>query len=254
MSCCHISPLFVTCKHNTHTTQTPRRMSMMRLSPEESQPMVGDDKPSKMKVVPAWMYNRENDVCGYWTLPGFLWSVNFIACIFHSILILITILVSTSGGRGLDTPTLTIYSRKLTWDADAADASSMLTPELEPAGWKMPISIVTVVFFGLSAFFHGFICLMNFSQAFATEDVEARKIGHFTGWYYKNLCECRQPMRWIECEFHFPPPPISSCACSPLSPPFSPFSPFSSPISRISPRPISKCRMHIMARMDPLPG
>ena len=149
----------------------------------------------KLKEVPEWMYDKKEDVCGRWTLPGFLWTINLLACIFHSILIFITILVSTSGGKGLDSPTLTIYSRNLTWNPNS---TSMLTPTLEPAGWKLPISIVTIIFFALSAFFHLLVCLMNFNQAFAHDDKSFRKITRFTGWYYKWLHECRQPARWIE--------------------------------------------------------
>lgn len=176
---------------------------------EESQKMVDSSEEEYRKVfkqnikprmteVPAWMYDKREDFCGWWTLPGFLWTCNLLAGIFHSILILITFLVSTNGGKGLDTPTLDIYMRELTWNGGlnaTANATSMLVPELKPAGWSLPISIITIVFFGLSAFFHFTICALNFYQAFALEDRSARKITAFTGWYFRWLAECRQPAR-----------------------------------------------------------
>ena len=187
---------------------------------EESQVMIASDdynngKPyirPKLKKVPDWMYDKREDFCGRWTLPGFMWSLNFLACIFHSILIIITILVSTNGGKGLDTPTLTIYKRKTVWNGGVNgtmmnNATSIFTPTLIEAGWELPLSIVTIVFFGLSASFHGFICLMNFNQAFALRDMEARKITMFTGWYFKFLNDCRQPLRWTECQFRSPHTP-----------------------------------------------
>ena len=187
---------------------------------EESQTMVPgkyDSKPyirPKLKVVPDWMYDEKEDVCGRWTLPGFMWTCNLLAAIFHLILILVTILVSTNGGRGLDTPTLDIYKRELTWNGGpnaTANATSMLVPELKPAGWSLPLSIVTIVFFGLSAFFHTLVCLMNFNQAFAHQNKEARKITAFTGWYFKWMHECRNPARWIECA-------LLNLPCFPCSP------------------------------------
>ena len=151
----------------------------------------------KLKTVPDWMYDPKEDFCRWWTLPGFMWSINLLACIFHSVLIVITILVSTNGGKGLDTPTLSIYRRELTWNGgvNATNATSMIVPELKPAGWDLPLSIITIIFFALSACFHGLVCLMNFNQAFALRDKEARKITRFTGWYYKWIHECRQPAR-----------------------------------------------------------
>jgi hypothetical protein len=147
----------------------------------------------RIEYVPSWFYDKSEDVCGRFTKPGFLWTVNMLACIFHCILIVVTILVSTQGGKGLDTPTLTIYNRKLVWNATGAE--SMLTPTLQPAGWKLPLSIVTIVFFALSALAHFIICVFNFNQAFALRDLEARKITAFTGWYFRWLHECRQPLR-----------------------------------------------------------
>lgn len=197
------------------------------MSVREAQVLVDDtytEKPyirPKLKVVPKWMYEKSEDVfCGLWTLPSFMWTINFVAFIFHSVLILVTCLVSTSGGKGLDTPTLTIYKRKTVWNGGVNgtmmnNATSIFTPSLVEAGWKLPLTYVTIVFFGLSAFFHGFICLMNFSQSFAHDEPENRKITMFTGWYFKFLHDCRQPLRWIECEcIHYSSPP-----CSPSSSP-----------------------------------
>lgn len=193
--------------------------------PDEAQVMLVKDADvpyirPKLKKVPDWMYDKSEDFCGVWTLPGFMWTLNLLACIFHSILIIVTVLVSTNGGKGLDTPTLTIYRRKTTWNGGGANgtmmnnATSIFTPELVEAGWALPLSIVTIVFFGLSASFHGFICLMNFNQAFALRDEKAREITMFTGWYFKFLNDCRQPLRWIECMFHSP---CSSPCSSPYS-------------------------------------
>jgi len=179
---------------------------------ESTDMLVKDEKQGmyireKITSVPDWMYHKREDWC-LWTLPAFMWTINLLASIFHLILIVVTCIVSSWNGRGLDTPTFTIYKRKTVWNGGANgtfmnNATTIFTPSFVEAGWEVPITYVTISFFALSASFHAFICLTNFNQAFSPNDEtekKYRKIGMFTGWYFRYLHDCRQPLRWIECE------------------------------------------------------
>jgi hypothetical protein len=66
------------------------------------------------------------------------------------------------------------------------------------------LPVLVALFFFLSALAHTTICALNWRQAFATGftenlfDVERSKITNWTGWYFVNLHQCRNPHRWAE--------------------------------------------------------
>ena len=142
----------------------------------------------KLKTVPEWWYTEK--VCGKLDKAAFFWLSNLVCCIFHLMLALATVFVSTADGRSFATPTLTVYVTNLTWVPNATDA---LVPTFQKAETPLYLSTMTMWFFLLSALAHGIIVAGNFRQAFAhgmcfkikneTLIAERKQVG-WTGWYF----------------------------------------------------------------------
>ena len=146
--------------------------------------------------VPAYFYAKKNDVCGL-TKAAFIWWSNVVCAVFHFFLALTSVIVAVSNGSGMDTPRLTVYLTNLTWQANSTDA---LVPKNQ-ATEGLYLAHMTLWFFLLSFMAHALIVLGNYKQAFALNDKAARQVTMATGWYYKWIHECRQPLRWIEYSF-----------------------------------------------------
>lgn len=160
----------------------------------------------KKRRVPDWFYDET--VCGL-TIASFMWFANIVCVVFHLGLAFVTVLAATQNGSGMDTPKLTVYLTKLTWQANSTDA---LIPTNVPQDGLL-LAHMTVWFFLLSALAHGLIVACNYEQAMGSLDPSRRVITRFTGWYYSWIHECRQPLRWIECaSLRFR---IRSCSPSP---------------------------------------
>ena len=78
--------------------------------------------------VPPWFY-KEDGLCGI-TKASFIWWFNVGCCFFHSLLALTTVIAATQGGKGMDTPRLTVYVTNLTWTANSTNA---LVPRFQVA-------------------------------------------------------------------------------------------------------------------------
>lgn len=158
------------------------------------------DYSKRMTEVPAWLYDET--ICNYFTKASFLWWCNIVCAFFHFVMSVVTIAVTVANNGGMDKPTLSLYLTKLTWVPDATDA---LLPEYVKGG-KLQLAWMTWGFFFLSFFFHFFIAFCNSKQAWGCYDVKCRRIttwgeawhGLPTGWYFRNLHECRNPLRWAE--------------------------------------------------------
>ena len=157
----------------------------------ESEPLTA--KP--VAQVPAWFYDET--VCNCMTKAAFLWWSNVVCAIFHLGFAIATIVVATSNGTGLDTPTLTVYTTRLQWQAGSVD---MLVPSYEKSGTLL-LAHITLWFFLLSFLAHALVAGFNAPQAFALRNERNREIGRFTGWYFLWIHECRNPARWIEYSF-----------------------------------------------------
>lgn len=175
---------------------------MSEVPPSDGAPLVFPPTRKDVEVVtsvvkvPYWLYDREEDVCGL-TKASFIWWSNLVCAIFHFFLAITSVVVATAGGKGMDTPKLTVYLTNLTWQANSTDA---LIPVNEPQD-GLYLAHMTMWFFLLSAMAHGLICAGNFNQAFALNDTSKRVVTQYTGWYYVWVHECRQPLRWIEYSF-----------------------------------------------------
>lgn len=143
--------------------------------------------PPALKTVPTWMMDPAlSGICGQ-PAARILWILNAVAALFHFVLVFVTYFASVQNGKSWDTPRLEMWTRSLTFNANS---TSMLTPSLKPAGWSIPLTQLTMAFFGLSCFFHSTICIFNAYQAWGSKV----KIG-WTGWYYRWLNDARQPLR-----------------------------------------------------------
>ena len=148
-------------------------------------------------VVPDWLYTEE----GFWYLSkaASLWWANLVCAISHTIMMIVSIVMSASGEGGLATPTLSVYLTKLQWVDNSTDA---LIPSYEKTtGIALPALVI--LFFFLSAFAHTLVCALNFRQAFSTGfiehvfDPERSKITKWTGWYFVNIHLCQNPLRYV---------------------------------------------------------
>ena len=154
------------------------------------------EKRSSTTLVPEYFYAKDEDVCGF-TKAGFLWASNLLCAIFHLGLAVATVYAATRSGKGMDTPRLTVYVTNLTWRANSTDA---LVPTYVVSGDGLMLAHMTMWFFLLSFLAHAIIVLGNYKQAFAVSRPKAREVTRFSGWYYVWIHQCRQPMRWAECE------------------------------------------------------
>ena len=152
-----------------------------------------EDAEDEMRV-PEWFYHPDQDVCGM-TKAAFIWWSNVICACLHFFLAVTTIAVAMSGGKGMDTPKLTVYLTNLTWQANSTDA---LIPKNQPQD-GLALAWMTLWFFLLSFFAHTTIVIGNYTQAMALANKKKRRITRLTGWYYVWIQDCRQPLRWFEC-------------------------------------------------------
>jgi len=146
--------------------------------------------------VPNWFYAKKEDVCGL-TKASFLWWSNVVCAVFHFFLAITTIIVSTQDGKGMDTPKLTVYLTNLTWQMNSTNG---LIPVNVPQDGLL-LAHMTMWFFLLSCLAHTIVAVGNYKQAMALNDKPARKITRWTGWYFAWIQDCRQPLRWAECEY-----------------------------------------------------
>lgn len=150
--------------------------------------------PEDQLYVSSWFYSSENDVL---KIPraAFIWWSNVVCACFHLLLAITTVVVAMSGGKGMDTPKLTVFLTNLSWQMNSTDA---LTPTNVPQE-GLALAHMTMWFFLLSFFAHATIAIGNYTQAFALNNEKNRKVTRFTGWYFVWIRECRQPLRWFEC-------------------------------------------------------
>lgn len=140
--------------------------------------------------VPQWMYDER--FLGF-SVAMALWVANLVAAISHAVLVVATIVVSSMNGKTLETPTVEMFTRTITFNPNS---TSMITPSLKPAGWSVPITTFTIAFFGLSCAFHAIVCLLNARGAFASKSGEdGTEVGSLWNYYYVWLNDCKQPFR-----------------------------------------------------------
>lgn len=169
--------------------------------------------PKRLTRVPAWLYEEEVTVwwwCGHKegrrglcyprkiTKASFVWICNLVAFIAHVGFFSFAFWGATRDGSTMATPQLKVHLTRLTWIPDSNDP---LLPVYQEAG-GLYLAHMTIWFFLLSAIFHGIVCLGNWRQAFAYDQVTNSpdsawdKISYWTGWYYVYLHECRNPLRY----------------------------------------------------------
>lgn len=148
------------------------------------------ETPKRPDAVPAWFYD-ENGLCGL-TKASFLWWSNVVAMSFHLLLAVASVIVSTLNGKTMATPKLVVYLTNLTWVANQTDA---LIPKNQ-ATEGLYLAHMVLWFFLLSALAHGIVVVFNYKQAWACNDAECRRVTRFSGWYYVNIHECRNPLRY----------------------------------------------------------
>jgi len=173
---------------------------------DEKDPLVVDeDEPEeivKVTRVPNYFYNRAFFCCRL-TKAAFIIYSNIFCCIWHATLAIVSVAAATQNGRGMDTPRLTLYVTNLTW---VPNATNSLVPVNQPVD-GLYLSHMTMWFFLLSFLAHLTIVAGNWSQGLwggEGKDSPYREIteGWFpTGWYFRWLHECRQPLRWVEYSF-----------------------------------------------------
>lgn len=140
--------------------------------------------------VPQWMYDER--FLGF-SVAMALWVANLVAAISHAVLVVATIVVSSINGKTLETPTVEMFTRAITFNPNS---TSMITPSLKPAGWSIPITTFTIAFFGLSCAFHVIVCVLNTRGAFAIKSGgENTKVGSLLNYYYVWINDCKQPFR-----------------------------------------------------------
>jgi hypothetical protein len=148
--------------------------------------------------VPEWFY-KEATFCGLHK-AGFLWWSNFWAMVFHLILATVSVVVSTLNGKTMATPRLSLYLTNISWTPNVTDA---LVPEYTRIE-GLYLAHMVLWFFLLSALAHGTVVIFNYRQAYAEDgDFEGKRkvVTRWTGWYFINIAECRNPHRWIEYSF-----------------------------------------------------
>lgn len=151
--------------------------------------------------VPMWLY-KEKGLCGF-TKAATAWWMNFICFLAHTAFLVVSVFFSVRDDGSLETPSLTVYTTRLTWVAGQTDA---LIPKFEKTG-GIPLPILVIAFFGLSALAHGTVAVFNRKQAFATGFIvakfneESTKVSSWTGWYFVGLHRCTNVLRWIEYSF-----------------------------------------------------
>lgn len=153
--------------------------------------------------VPNWFY-LDPPMCGLHK-AAFIWWSNVVCAIFHLGLAAATVVAATQGGKGMDTPRLTIYVTDLTW---VSNSTNMLTPKNKAVD-GLYLAHMTMWFFLLSFLAHFTIVIGNWRQVWALKvdeekneqyvDPEKSKVSWYSGWYYVWIHECRQPLR------HAPP-------------------------------------------------
>ena len=190
--------------------------------PERNQLIEKPTSYEPLSQVPMWLYDDLVTV-SYWpneyklvpvkiTKAAFLWWCNFVCFVAHTSFMSVSIWASTRDGKTMATPLLTLYNTNLTWVPDSTDA---LIPKFQKTGGLF-LAWIVLSFFLLSALAHLTVILFNFNQAFVmvrtripdTRDQccnrsftysihePARKITFWTGWYFANMHECRQPLRY----------------------------------------------------------
>ena len=159
------------------------------------------------KEVPAYFYKGE--ICGLST-AAFLWFANLVAMIFHSLLAFASVLVSTQGfTKSMATPRISLYLSNLTWVPNSTDALVPVFVRID----GVFLSHATFWFFVLSALAHATVVAFNTPQAFASKKTENREIGDYTGWYYRNLHRCRNPLRYATCPDSTTARPLAASLC-----------------------------------------
>lgn len=151
--------------------------------------------PPQKGTVADYFYAETELVCGCLTRAGLLWVLNLAGMIFHGIMVVVTIVVSTQDGRGLDTPTLKLYTTNLTWTPDSDD---MLTPRFQATEEGLRLSWVCILFFALSCTAHAFVVFTSYRGAMALRTPSNRRVTNLENMYFEWIFECRAPHRWIE--------------------------------------------------------
>lgn len=152
-----------------------------------------------IKRVPKWFYTTRG-VCSL-NMAASLWWANLAGAILHTLLMIVSVAVSMQDGN-FGTPTVSVYLTKLSW----VDSSDPFLPMYQKTT-SIALPVLVTLFFFLSALAHTTICALNWKQAFATGfcenvfDADKSKVTDFTGWYYVNLHQCRNPLRFAEYSF-----------------------------------------------------
>lgn len=156
---------------------------------------------SAITSVPLWLY-EEKGLCGA-TKAATAWWMNLVCFMMHTGFLILSVFFSVRNDGSLETPSLTLYTTRLTWMAGQTDA---LIPTFEKTG-GLPLPILVIAFFGLSALAHGTVVAFNRKQAFATGfmvskfNEESAKVSSWTGWYFVGLHRCTNVLRWVEYSF-----------------------------------------------------
>lgn len=125
-----------------------------------------------------WM--RDEMICCL-SVRSSLLLANALATIFHSVFVVVTVVVGSRGSGGYSTPSVHPYLAELNFNPNSTESARFeLVPYYVKQEWTLSLPWLTTAFFGLSAFFHGAVVVLSLLG-----DV-----------YYEWLSDCQQPLRY----------------------------------------------------------